>query len=152
MNTPALESLLLSDTGDSLYEFDICTAMLRDAISANCVGNAHKFYSLTQLMVELQLQHVLDDLESCEDWNWPEIERSESAYAQYEKSAAANLSDLVANCEFLSEAEIRTHISEIHRFLGALPGQAYERIKRAVESTEPKLLPKSHSPRPNDIA
>jgi hypothetical protein len=152
MNTPALESLLLSDTGDSLYEFDICTAMLKDAISANCVGNAQKFYSLTQLMVELQLQHVLDDLASCEYWIWEEVARAESAYAHYEKSAAASLSDLVADCEFLSEAEIRTHISEIHRFLGALPGLAYERIKRAVESTEPKLLPKSHSPRPNDIA
>ncbi len=103
-------------------------------------------------MVELQLQHVLDDLESCEVWNWPEIDRAEAAYVQYEKSAASNLSDLVADCEFLSESEIRNHVSEIHRFLGALPGLAYNRIKRVVESTAPKQLPKISSPRPDDIA
>ena len=152
MPTPSMESQLLVRTGNSLYTFDICTEMLKAAISSNCFGNAQKFHSLTRLIVELQLQYVLDDLDALECWTWAEIDQAEAAYAIFEKSAATKLSELVAGCKSDSKVEIRNHINEIQCFLGALPGLAYDKIKREVELKEPELLPKSSSPRPNDIA
>ncbi len=151
MTTRAMESLLLSQTGDSLYEFDICTKMLQDAHSANCVGNSEKFSSLIRLTVELQLQHVFADLANCEYWTWSEVYQGEAAYAEYEELAAKRLTDLLTDCKFLTPSEMRHHMGEIHRFLGELPGLAYRRIKRVVAAT-PLMLPYHTTPRPNDIA
>lgn len=151
MNTLTMESLLLLPVDDAAYDFDLCVTMLQAAMSANCVGQAPAFWTLVQLMVELQTRHVLSDVSFKEAWTRTQCDEGEIAYHTYVSKAAAKLAELVVDYTHLDQREIRHHTNEIHRFLGGLSGLAYQKIKRVV-ATNTTTSQHSQTPRPNDIA